>query len=87
VLLHLFQLSEMAIPTLAAIFLEIKTLIIGVMIGCLLLHETTAIWDVSYLEELVRGLRRRGMAHGLALRLMPAQFRGTRVQVEKERSP
>jgi hypothetical protein len=47
-LLHLLQLSEMAIPTLAAIFLEINALIIAVMIGCLLLHEATAIWDVSY---------------------------------------
>jgi len=37
-LLHLLQLSEMAIPTLAAIFLEINALIIAVMIGCLLLH-------------------------------------------------
>jgi ABC-type spermidine/putrescine transport system permease subunit I len=164
-LLHLFQLSEMAIPTLAAIFLEINALIIAVMIGCLLLHEATAIWDVSYayrtrevrpieqhihsflemlplmgllvivtlhwgqflalfglgverpllefrlkqpplpwlyvsvilvlvflfevlpyLEELVRGLRGRGMAHALALRLVPAQLRGTRDEVEKERS-
>jgi hypothetical protein len=47
-LLHLLQLSEMAIPMLAAIFLEINALIIAVMIVCLLLHEATAIWDVSY---------------------------------------
>jgi hypothetical protein len=47
-LLHLLQLSEMAIPTLAAIFLEINALTIAVMIVCLLLHEATAIWDVSY---------------------------------------
>lgn len=38
----------MAIPTLAAIFLEINALIFGVMILCLLAHEATAIWDVSY---------------------------------------
>jgi Trk-type K+ transport system membrane component len=47
-LLHLLQLVEMAIPTLAAIFLEINALIIAIMIVCLLLHEATAIWDVSY---------------------------------------
>jgi hypothetical protein len=47
-LLHLLQLGEMAIPTLAAIFLEINALIIGVMIVCLIAHEATAIWDVSY---------------------------------------
>jgi hypothetical protein len=47
-LLHFLQLAEMAIPTLAAIFLEINALVIGVMIVCLLAHEATAIWDVSY---------------------------------------
>jgi hypothetical protein len=47
-LLHLLQLVEMAIPTLAAIFLDINALVIGIMIVCLLAHEATAIWDVSY---------------------------------------
>jgi ABC-type spermidine/putrescine transport system permease subunit I len=47
-LLHLLQLVEMAIPTLAAIFLEINALVIATMIVCLLAHEATAIWDVSY---------------------------------------
>jgi hypothetical protein len=47
-LLHLLQLGEMAIPTLAAIFLEINALVIATMIVCLIAHEATAIWDVSY---------------------------------------
>src|SRR4051794_35770138 len=47
-LLHLLQFGEMAIPTLAAIFLEINALIIGTMIACFIAHEATAIWDVSY---------------------------------------
>jgi hypothetical protein len=47
-LLHLLQLAEMAIPTLVAIFLEINALVIAVMIVCLVAHEATAIWDVSY---------------------------------------
>src|SRR3977135_4608764 len=47
-LLHLLQLVEMAIPTLAALFLEINALVIAVMIVCLIAHEATAIWDVSY---------------------------------------
>src|SRR6266540_3063198 len=47
-LLHLLLFGEMAIPTLAAIFLEINALIIAIMIVCLILHEATAIWDVSY---------------------------------------
>jgi hypothetical protein len=38
----------MAIPTLAAIFLEINALLIAIMIACLVAHEATAIWDVSY---------------------------------------
>jgi len=40
-LLHLLQLVEMAIPTLAAIFLEINALVIATMIVCLLAHEAT----------------------------------------------
>ena len=47
-LLHLLQLGEMAIPTLMAIFLETNSLIIAIMIVCLIAHEATAIWDVSY---------------------------------------
>jgi hypothetical protein len=47
-LLHLLQFAEMAVPILAAIFLEINALIILGMIVCFLLHEATALWDVSY---------------------------------------
>src|SRR6185295_8200330 len=46
--LHLLQFAEMAVPTLAAIFLEINALVILVAIACLILHEATAIWDVHY---------------------------------------
>jgi hypothetical protein len=41
----------MAVPTLAAMFLEINALIILVMIVCLILHEATAMWDVSYANK------------------------------------
>src|SRR5215204_799865 len=47
-LLHLLQFGEMAVPTLAAIFLEINALIFLIMIVALILHEATAIWDVTY---------------------------------------
>jgi hypothetical protein len=47
-LLHLLQIGEIAIPTLAAIFLEINALVIAIMIVCLIAHEATAIWAVSY---------------------------------------
>jgi hypothetical protein len=46
--LHIAQFAEMAIPVLAALFLEITSGVIVVMIVFLILHEATAIWDVSY---------------------------------------
>jgi hypothetical protein len=50
-LLHLLQFGEVAVPTLAAIFLEINALIILVMIISLIIHEATAIWDVRYANQ------------------------------------
>src|SRR3954454_4588100 len=47
-LLHLLQFAEMAIPVLAALFFEITSGVILVMIAFLILHEATAIWDVRY---------------------------------------
>jgi ABC-type spermidine/putrescine transport system permease subunit I len=47
-LLHLLQLGEMGVPTLAAIFFEINALVIATMIVCLIAHELTAFWDVNY---------------------------------------
>ena len=47
-LLHLLKLGEIAIPTLAAIFLEINAAVIATMIVCFIAHEATAYWDVSY---------------------------------------
>jgi hypothetical protein len=46
--LHLLQFGEMAVPILAALFLEINALIILTMIVAFLLHEATALWDVQY---------------------------------------
>jgi hypothetical protein len=47
-LLHLLQFAELALPVLAALFLEINAAVILIMIVALVLHELTAIWDVSY---------------------------------------
>jgi hypothetical protein len=47
-LLHLLQFGEMALPILAAMFLEITSAVILLMIVCLVLHQLTAMWDVSY---------------------------------------
>jgi hypothetical protein len=47
-LIHLLMFAEMAVPLLAAPFLEINALIIALMIVAFLAHEATALWDVSY---------------------------------------
>jgi hypothetical protein len=47
-LLHLLQFAEVGVPILAAIFLEINALVFAVMIIAFLLHEATALWDVTY---------------------------------------
>jgi len=50
-LLHLLQFAEMALPILAAMFLEITSGVILLMIVCLVLHQATAMWDVSYATQ------------------------------------
>ncbi|HYH38855.1 MAG TPA: hypothetical protein VD860_11585 [Azospirillum sp.] len=47
-LLHLAMLAEMGVPTLAALFLEITSPVLAMMIASFVLHEATALWDVSY---------------------------------------
>src|SRR3954468_22038514 len=47
-LLHLLMLIELAIPLLAAIFLEINALIIAVMIAGFVTHQLTALWDTTF---------------------------------------
>jgi hypothetical protein len=49
--LHLLQFAEMALPVLAALFLEITSGVIALMIVCLGLHQATAMWDVHYASE------------------------------------
>src|SRR4029453_16299073 len=51
-ILHLAQFAEMAVPVLAALFLEITSGVILVMIAFLILHEATAIWDVRYASRM-----------------------------------
>lgn len=46
--IHLLMFSELAVPLLAALFLEINALVIATMIVAFFLHEATALWDVSY---------------------------------------
>jgi hypothetical protein len=46
--MHLLMLTEAAIPVLAGLFLEITSPVIALMIASFLLHDMTALWDVSY---------------------------------------
>lgn len=47
-LIHLLMLAEMGVPILAGLFLEINAPVLALMIGAFLVHEATALWDVSY---------------------------------------
>jgi hypothetical protein len=44
----LLQFAEIAGPILAALLLEINSGVILLMIVCLVLHQATAMWDLSY---------------------------------------
>jgi hypothetical protein len=46
--LHLVMLGEMGVPLLAALYLEVNALIIGLMIAAFVAHEVTAYVDVRY---------------------------------------
>jgi hypothetical protein len=46
--LHILQFVEMGLPVLAALLLEINAGVILFMIVCLVFHELTALWDISY---------------------------------------
>jgi len=47
-ILHLLQFAEMGIAVLAALFLEINALVLLIMLISFVLHEATALWDLSY---------------------------------------
>ncbi len=47
-LIHLAMLTEAAIPVVAGLFLEIASPVLALMIASFLLHDMTALWDVSY---------------------------------------
>jgi hypothetical protein len=47
-LLHLLQLSEIGLPVLLGLLLEINSVILVVMLLAFIVHEVTALYDVSY---------------------------------------
>jgi hypothetical protein len=46
--MHLLMLTEAAIPVLGGMFLEITSPVLALMIIAALVHDATALWDVSY---------------------------------------
>lgn len=47
-LLHLLMLSEIGIPMLLGLFMEINALVLAIMISGYLAHEATVLWDLRY---------------------------------------
>jgi hypothetical protein len=50
-LIHLLLFTEVAVPLLAATFLEINALIIALMIVGFMAHQLTAYWDLSFTHD------------------------------------
>jgi hypothetical protein len=46
--LHALQLSEAGVPVMMGLIFDVNALVILVMIAALVLHEATALWDLSY---------------------------------------
>jgi hypothetical protein len=46
--LHALQLGEAGVPVILGLLFDINALIIAIMIVALLVHEATALWDVTY---------------------------------------
>jgi hypothetical protein len=47
-ILHVLQLVEAGVPVVLGLLFDINALIIAVMLGALIAHEATALWDVMY---------------------------------------
>jgi hypothetical protein len=47
-ILHALQLGEAGIPVVLGLLFDINALIMAVMLGAVVVHEATALWDVMY---------------------------------------
>jgi hypothetical protein len=50
-LVHLWMFAEVAVPLLAASFLETNALVIAPMIAGFIAHQLTALWDVTFAND------------------------------------
>src|SRR3954462_7838103 len=69
-LIHLLMFVEVAVPLLAAIFLEINALIIAAMIAGFVAHQLTALWDTTFASHKRRITPIEQQVHSF-LELMP----------------
>jgi len=49
--IHALMMTEVGIPVLAALFLEINAGVLLLMLAAFAVHEATAMWDVAYASE------------------------------------
>jgi hypothetical protein len=70
-LLHRLQFAEVGVPLLAALLLEINAAVLLIMLIGLMLHQTTAVWDVRYANATRRVAPAEQHVHGL-LEMSPA---------------
>lgn len=47
-ILHILQLGEAGIPVMVALLFEVNALALAIMLTALIIHEATALWDVTY---------------------------------------
>ena len=47
-IIHLLMLLETGLPLLVALFFQVNALVIALIVVAFVLHEATALWDVSY---------------------------------------
>ena len=45
---HLLMMAEMAPPVLSLVFLEVNAATLAIMIASFVLHQATAVWDISF---------------------------------------
>ena len=50
-LIHLLMFTEVGIPIIMGLFLEINAGLLSAMAGALVVHEATAFWDVAYATD------------------------------------
>jgi hypothetical protein len=49
--LHVLQAAQVGIAVLAALFLEISSFVLAILIVCVLAHTLTALWDATYTDK------------------------------------